>query len=462
MYINSNHIRVVKLLQSISNPNLEFVGEILNIGESNVIQYIRSIYKYINPKATTFKKQEMIESIVKERELVEKLQKYQEVTKEERQVYIIFSLLVKKDLNLTDLAEFFSITRRSLNNDILEIKGLLERWEIEILSDNFKGIRLIGKEDTIKKLLNNFLYKNIIELEELPKVLKDIYGKYFEDKNYKELTEESKKFITEMGMNRYFNIQDIYATFALTFVEPMENTLKIKELSTPEEFHILCRDSFDEEYSRKLFHSLKNTYFGNFSVYDIQNLILFVKMSNGDLYMRDEGILERAKKFKTYIENKMGINIINSEEYDFHVTRMIFFSQTSFDIKLKDFTFLALNLNSAINSELMEIYLYLRTEMYNANFVSVLNLYLYLSYQREQRVEEDSKNYLLYKNIPDHLLSIVTDKVERQHGIKIIDTVDFDSVDFFLKESTPDNFIVLEKFEYDSSKVNVRYLPFPL
>lgn len=462
MYINSNHLRVVKLLQGISNPNLQFIGELLNIGESNVIQYIKTVYKYIETGSSSFKKQEMIDAVRKEKNLVDTLREFQEITKEERQVYIIFSLLLYREVNLTEFAELFAVTRRSLNNDIIEIKEIFANRQLEILSDNFKGIRLIGKEDTITKLLNNFLYKIWIELEELPKILQDIYKKYYEKKNYPYLLEESDKFISEMQLNRYFNIQHIYGTFAMTFIDPDKNTLKIKDLASHEEFYTFSKESFNEEYSKKLFQSLKNSYFGNFSVYEMQLLMMFIKVSNGDFYLRDEEILEEAEEYRRYFQDKMEIDLQDNEEFNFHITRMIYFSKSNFDLKLKDFTFLSLNLNNAINDELMEIYLYLKSKMSSVGFTLTMSMFFYLSYLKENKREEKKESYLLYKSIPENIINMVVNKLERQHGLKIMGTVNFNRLNSFMESEKPDNFIILEKFIYENSRIDITYLPFPL
>lgn len=462
MYINSNHLRVVKLLQGIADPNIQFISKLLGIGESNVIQYIKTVYSFIEPNSTSFRKQEMIEVIRSDKSLVERLRKFQEITKEERQVYIIFSLFQKREINLIEFADLFSITRRSLNNDILEIKEMLSSRQLEILSDNFKGIRLIGKDDTIMKIFNNFIYKIRIELEELPELFQKIYKDYFKEKNYEFLREEAEKFISEMGLNRYFNAQDIYATFALTFIDLEKDTFRIKDLSSYEEFYTFCKDSFSEEYSKKLFYSLKNSYLGNFSIYDIRNLILFIKTSNGDLYISNHDLLEKTDEIRPHIEEILNINLKGVEYYVFHMTRMLFFSQSSFDLKIKDFTFLSLNVEGTLSDELITLYLYLKNHVHNVGFSLVLNMYMYLSYLRENAGFPNQKTYLLYENIPENLVPIIINKIKKQYGLKIIGSVNLNRVDNFIEEINPESFIILEKFTYDNPSINVKYLAFPI
>lgn len=462
MYINSNHIRIVKLIQNISNINLEFMGEILNTGEHNVILYIRTVYKFLYPESETFKRDEMIEAIKTCPGLVETLKKQQEITKEERISFIIFSLLLKEELNLSEVANFFSVTRRSLNNDIQEVKEMLSRWNLGVESLNFKGVKVIGDRQIRRKLFNNYIYKAKIELNELPEMLQEIYSEFFESMNYEKLLEESKKFISFMDLDRFFHINDIYATFAIAFADPHSKERKIRDIENHEEFHTLSKESFSLEYSQKLFSSLKETVFGNFPVEFIRDLVLFIKMSSGELYMNDPDIMERTSQIKEYIGKKMNLAISGMGEYDFHISRMIFFSMSSFDIKLKDFNFLFLNINETISKEIIEIYLYLRKEMYNASFSVILNLYLHLSGLRDYKEKDTSRIYLLYKIIPAQMFPILQRRLQKIYGITILGFVDIAKIDSFLEESEADSFVVLEKFIYKNPEVEIRYLPFPL
>lgn len=462
MYINSNHIRVTELIQNISNPDFEFFSEILRTSEQNITLYIRDIYKYIFPNTTTFKKNSMVESIKENKNLISLLKSEQEITKEERICFIIFSLLLKKEVNLSELSDFLSVTRRSLNYDILEIKELLSEGNLEILSFNSKGVKLIGPEENILRIFQAFLLKIIIEMEEIPEKIQKIYIEYLEQRGYDKILKDSKEIISKMSLNKYFHIDTIFSTFVLSFINSEGEQLTLKNLSNHNELYVYFKEHFSLEETEVFFNAIQNNIFGDFPLRKIQSLILFLKLSNGSLYIQDPEIIEKSQELKEFFKERLQISFNDDKELMFYIGRMVFFSLKAHPVGLKDFSFLSLNIGSNLNKELIDIFLELRKKYDNINFSETLNLYFYLTDMREHKEKSSSHVYLLYKNIPEQMFEIIKNRLNKIYSINLLGFVDINSAESHLETAKTDCFVVLESLNYINSEIEVRHLPFPL
>ncbi|MGL6169971.1 MAG: helix-turn-helix domain-containing protein [Fusobacteriaceae bacterium] len=462
MYINSNHIRVTKLIQTISNPDLNFFSELLKTSEQNTTLYIRDVYKYISPNCTTFKKNIMLKSIRENKNLIDLLKKEQEITKEERICFIIFSLFLKREVNLSELANFLSVTRRSLNYDILEIKKVLNQSNLEILSLNSKGVKLIGHEDDILRIFHAFLFKIVIELQETPEKIKKIYNDYLKKRDYSKILKDSKTIISKMSLNKYFHIDIIFSTFILSFINYEIDQLTLKNLSDHHELYLYFKNDFSLEETEIFFNAIQNNIFGDFPLSKIHSLILFLKLSNGSLYLNDPEIQKKYSELKDFFKDKLKIVSSEDEQYMFYLGRIVFFTTKAHSTELKDLSFLSLNIGNNLSEELIDIFLELRKTYKNINFSELLNLYFYITDARNHKEKFTSDIYLLYKNIPEQMFQIIKNRLNKIYSINLLGFVDINIAGHHLKTNKTDCFIILETFDYTNPEIEVRYLPFPL
>ncbi|MGL5984324.1 MAG: hypothetical protein ACRCZ1_03545, partial [Cetobacterium sp.] len=91
--INTNHIRICKLLGYTSYKTADFIAEFLNMDKQNVNLYIKQIYFFCNPTEHKTTTTNMIEYISKDESILEQLKQNQCFTRDNRVFYIIVLLL---------------------------------------------------------------------------------------------------------------------------------------------------------------------------------------------------------------------------------------------------------------------------------------------------------------------------------------------------------------------------------
>ena len=148
--INTNHLRIYKLLSFSSYKTIDFISEFLKMDRQNVILYIKQIYSFVESKQKKINTQSIINEIINEINLIDRLKECQKFTKKNRVFYIILILLRDKYINLNTLAIELDVSRRVLSNDLIHAKNMLKMYDLKINSSNDKGIYLSGNIKNLK------------------------------------------------------------------------------------------------------------------------------------------------------------------------------------------------------------------------------------------------------------------------------------------------------------------------
>ncbi|MGL5521401.1 MAG: hypothetical protein ACRDA2_04990, partial [Cetobacterium sp.] len=170
--INTNHIRIYKLLNFIPDKNIDFICHFLRMNKQNVILYIKQIYQLVEDKKQNILFQDMIKEILNDKPLLKILKQNQIFAKEDRIFYIILILLkhydLKLNLNLNTLSSVLNISRRTLSEDLNSVKKSLNFYNLNINSMPSKGVYIFGDIADIKTCFLSYLFKFLIEFKELP------------------------------------------------------------------------------------------------------------------------------------------------------------------------------------------------------------------------------------------------------------------------------------------------------
>ncbi|MGL5088190.1 MAG: hypothetical protein ACRC6Z_01830, partial [Cetobacterium sp.] len=86
--INTNHIRIYKMLGYTSKKNVDFIAEFLKMDIQNVKLYIKQIYSFTHTKESKSNLHTMITNISKNTAILKVLKKHQSFSKENRIFYI--------------------------------------------------------------------------------------------------------------------------------------------------------------------------------------------------------------------------------------------------------------------------------------------------------------------------------------------------------------------------------------
>ncbi|MGX6592792.1 helix-turn-helix domain-containing protein [Cetobacterium ceti] len=192
-----------------------------------------------------------------------------EISSSERFYYILWSLTLEREINLTQLAHKFDLNRTSLNLDMKKIKVLLKKYNLGIVSLPWKGIHIDGSSENIHIFSIKLLFKFLLE-REYNKLSWDLYGifinpfiKYSLDK-YACLLKKELPRLEEVKIKIADNLNIAVGTYAHTYIEAallylvaFEKNINKNDLnpiiiekmplSLQERYHILCDDLYKIE-----------------------------------------------------------------------------------------------------------------------------------------------------------------------------------------------------------------------
>lgn len=170
MNLTSLHFKILSCLE-VNNYSLNELSEILNVSVFKVKRYVNDIGNFLKEEDTL----SIHEKLKKDRELWEKLKEFQSFTPKERESYVVMNFFKNNIINLTSISERFSVTRRTLSNDIQNLKKELEFFSLKIVGYNSYGISLEGDEKNKREFFELYFLKLFIEEKYLPKEFENFF-----------------------------------------------------------------------------------------------------------------------------------------------------------------------------------------------------------------------------------------------------------------------------------------------
>lgn len=172
MNITSTHFKILKCLSCECYSFQELVL-ILGISEFKIRKHIKdleSIFKINGIKNiyTTLKKDSW---------KISEIKILQSFSSDERETYILLNFLFNETINLSKLSLELDITRRTVANDIVNLKKYLVKFNLDIESFNSIGIKLKGHEINKRQIFELYILKILREERYLPEKLKKLLKK---------------------------------------------------------------------------------------------------------------------------------------------------------------------------------------------------------------------------------------------------------------------------------------------
>lgn len=114
--------------------------------------------------------------------IIEYIERNGDLSSKERQYYLLFKLLLEKKFNLEKERKFLDISRTTANSDMKNLKEMLDKYNLKVLSNRSCGIYVVGNEKDKFKILieiieiifkEKYYIKKIIKnyLEEIPELI---------------------------------------------------------------------------------------------------------------------------------------------------------------------------------------------------------------------------------------------------------------------------------------------------
>lgn len=414
--ISSNHLKLLKLLTSVEDRDFYFSNFFLK--SANIKLYIKEIYNFIfpNKKSTLIT---MIYQILNHKNLFLELKESQVLLKNERKFFIILELLIKDTLNLEDIAKKLSLTRRTLNYDLVEIKEELLTFNLVLKSQIGKGIFLNGHWLDKKKASFHFFYKFFIEENFLPNIFKNHFNNFFFNENNHSILKNDIDILLKQTYNNCFlNAKELLLSFYLSFVNLNYDITKFPD------FQFYFYEIFSIKEDEVFYNTFKNSIFRHVNHDGMIFLVNLLKILTGKIspstfpkknytLIWDQFFLKHFNKIPNY----------SNEKYLNSLILRINFIDKYFPIYSFEFSFLNFNIENNSLKKSIKLYSHLKKYYKNISFADAITLFLFMETFENQKKEV----IIVYKYLPIYILENLKEKLETKYNIKINYIIDIDN-----------------------------------
>lgn len=440
MNVTSIHFKIMCCLRR----NIYSIGElaeILSISEFKIKRYIKDLECLVE--------EESIENIHNRLnnmpKLIEKLRKKQSLTPEERQMYVILKFLKTDTINLSQISEEIGVTRRTLTNDLNELKEILEKFNLEIKNLTRYGIVLEGKESDKRGFFKLYLIKIFIEQRYLPKIFDIIFVEF------EQLKREYKihKLIKEM-----FNFMEIPDnSFAFLNLEVKSYIAILRQ--SYKDFSIDV-DLKDMKEDMKFMEFLKrNSFYSNFEINQIVDTSR--KKYRGNLIKLYPDKAKEAKKLIKYVEEKMGTNINVNSELLGRIMLIVIIRDFKIEFNINEFYIFNNAIGKAYLIPYRKIAKLLKNYFEEIDSFDLANLTMtFLSSiyaDNKKRIEEAKDIAIVYNFLHRDMIVDLCEDIGLKRDENKYDLISYFDFEEFLNEKNPKIIITFE--DIDFSKYNV-------
>ena len=440
MNVTSIHFKIMYCLRRNVYSTSE-LAQILNISEFKAKRYIKDL-EYLFEEESI---EDIHNKINKVPKIIEKLRKKQSLTPEERQMYVILKFLKTDTINLSQISEEIGVTRRTLTNDLNELKEILEKFNLEIKNLTRYGIVLEGKESDKRSFFKLYLIKIFIEQRYLPKIFDIIFVEF------EQLKREYKihKLIKEI-----FNFMEIPDnSFAFLNLEVKSYIAILRQ--SYKDFSIDV-DLKDMKEDMKFMEFLKrNSFYSNFEINQIVDTSR--KKYRGNLIKLYPDKAKEAKKLIKYVEEKMGTNINVSSELLGRIMLIVIIRDFKIEFNINEFYIFNNAIGKAYLIPYRKIAKLLKNYFEEIDSFDLANLTMtFLSSiytDNKKRIEEAKDIAIVYNFLHRDMIVDLCEDIGLKRDENKYDLISYFDFEEFLSEKNPKIIITFE--DIDFSKYNV-------
>lgn len=314
MNITSIHFKILSCLL-INNYSINELSEILSMSIFKIRRYTTDLGYLLKEESISA----MHEKLKKNPQILDEMRSIQIFTAEERRSYLVLRFLESNIINLTTISEDISITRRTLANDIVNLKKELEIFNLKIVSYNSYGVFLEGLEKDKRRFFELYFIKMFIEKSYLPNEFQEFFIK---------LKKIKKEFqITEI-INQIYQIYEECGILRHTYI-----SLHIEVLS----YLAIIRKNFEDKSLEEIEYTTLNYKTKNrenlnlllnniaiFSTYEKENIKDFCLKRNRKYFFETnkEQVLE-IENFMKFLNKKLRMEIKLEEDLIIRLTTII-------------------------------------------------------------------------------------------------------------------------------------------
>ncbi|WP_297433922.1 helix-turn-helix domain-containing protein [uncultured Cetobacterium sp.] len=447
MNVTSIHFKIMYCLRR-NIYSISEIAQILNISEFKAKRYIKDL-EYLFEEETVENIHNKINKVPK---IIEKLRKDQSLTPEERQMYVILKFLETDIINLSQICEEVGVTRRTLTNDLNNLKEILEKFHLEIKNLTRYGIILEGKESDKRGFFNLYLIKIFIEKKYLPKIFDKIFNKF---KNLKE-EYEIHKVLKEIFV--FTNIKD--STFVYLDLEIKSYIAILRKKYQDSSTDI---KSIESEIHKDFIIFLKKLdIYTNFEI----NLIIEIskKKYRGNLQKIYPQKTNEAKKLIKYISENMKTDIKITKELLLRIMLITIVRDYKREFNINEFYIF----NNAIGkayilpykkiTELLKNYFQELDSFDLANLTMTFLSNIYLDTQKKIGQTEDIT--IVYHFLHKDMIKDLCEDIGLKKDLQKYKLVLLFDLEEYLKKNNPKVIITFEDIDFSGYNIEDRLVEF--
>lgn len=318
MKIISDHLKILSCLSK-NNYSISELTNILEIPNFKIRRYIADIEYILKEKSID----NIHIRLSNNPKLIQNFRDLQSFTPEERELYIITNFLTSDVVNLNQLSEDISVTRRTLANDAVNLKLTLQKFNLKICSLNSFGISLIGNEKDKRNFFYIYLFKITHRLKFLPQKFED---------ELKILSRINKEY----GINKI--IEDILSVSYIHY-----HPMSIKYLETISYIAII-RQNFSinitelpiKQFDENTIIYLKSLKF--YSIFEIEAIAEYCyKRRKDNFFIENKLLIKEVTDLITSLNQKFNLELELNEEFLIRLVFMISIIKYKQEFNEKDF-----------------------------------------------------------------------------------------------------------------------------
>lgn len=447
MNVTSIHFKIMYCLRRNIYSTSE-LAQILSISEFKAKRYIKDL-EYLFEEESIENIHNKINKVPK---IIKKLRKKQSFTPEERQIYIILKFLKTDIINLSQISADIGVSRRTLTNDLNELKEILEKFYLEIRNLTRYGIILEGKESDKRSFFNLYLIKIFIEKKYLPKIFDEIF------QEFEELKKKYNIYIIVKKMFHFMNT--LYNSFAFLNLEVKSYIAVLRkeyqDFSTDIELHEI------EEYQDFIKFLKKTKLYTNFEI----NLIIETskeKYLGNVTELYPQSAIE-AKNLIKYISENMKINIEITKELLARIMIIIIVRDYKREFNINEFYIF----NNAIGktylipykkiSELLKKYFkdIDSFDLANLTMTFLSNIYL----DTQNKIEQVKGIVIIYNFLHRDMIIDLCEDIGLKRNKKRYELISIFDFEEYLKENNPNIIITFEDIDFSRYNIEDKLVEF--
>lgn len=226
------------------------------------------------------------------------------LTSIDRRDYLLTKLLLNHEVVLSHESIVLDVTRRTLNNDLLEVKRFLKEYELEVEAIPGKGVKIYGDSEKINGLLVAFFTKFLSAGINLKVIFKDIILSLVGEIKLEDILLKTNILLIKLKKEpQIYSFYAIISIIILSFTSKKDKRFSHKLKNIDFKKYQVIKGFFEKEldltlpddYICIIIEILKGKYMSDFEVILEKNIPFFFEELQKNIF-KDIEIKNRVKK----------------------------------------------------------------------------------------------------------------------------------------------------------------------